>query len=169
LLPLFIGPALPPWGRSGTLLRFRGYSVYLGLGQSHTSPPSSAEKLLPSVGVVLVWVAGPSLEGGQVAVLRLHAATTGHVTKAPYSFLRGVYVRQGTKHVRARRKRPNFGEPRNGEVRRIYIPRTPVNRGKNKGRGLCYAPVLRKNKVALWCCAFSGGSLVYLEEPHLLL
>ena len=30
-------------------------------------------------------VAGPSLEGGQVAVLRLHAASVGHVTEAAYS------------------------------------------------------------------------------------
>jgi hypothetical protein len=32
-----------------------------------------------------------------VAVLRLHAASTGHVTKASYSYVRGVYVRWGTK------------------------------------------------------------------------
>jgi len=31
-----------------------------------------------------------------VAVLRLHAATAGHVTKAPYSCLREDYVRWGT-------------------------------------------------------------------------
>jgi hypothetical protein len=40
-----------------------------------------------------------------VAVLRLHAASTGHVTKAAYSYVRGMYVRQGTKHVRAPKKR----------------------------------------------------------------
>src|SRR5215212_10350200 len=50
-------------------------------------------------------VATPDLEGGQVAVLRLHAASAGHVTKAAYSCLRGVYVRQGTKHGRVPRKR----------------------------------------------------------------
>jgi hypothetical protein len=50
-------------------------------------------------------VAGPSLEGGQVAVLRLHVASAGHVTKSAYACVRRVYVRQGTKHVRAPRKR----------------------------------------------------------------
>jgi hypothetical protein len=39
-------------------------------------------------------VAGPSLEGGQVAVLRLHAASTGHVTSAPYSCERGERITQ---------------------------------------------------------------------------
>jgi hypothetical protein len=34
-----------------------------------------------------------------VAVLRLHAASAGHVTKAAYSCLRGVYVRQSTKEA----------------------------------------------------------------------
>jgi hypothetical protein len=42
---------------------------------------------------------------GQVAVLRLHAATAGHVTKAAYACLKIVYVLQGTKHVRAPKKR----------------------------------------------------------------
>src|SRR5215213_3153022 len=34
---------------------------------------------------------------GQVAVLRLHAASASHVTDAAYSCLRGVYVLQSTK------------------------------------------------------------------------
>src|SRR5215213_2513876 len=42
---------------------------------------------------------------GQVAVLRLHAAPAGHVTKAAYACLKIVYVLQGTKHVRAPMKR----------------------------------------------------------------
>jgi hypothetical protein len=33
----------------------------------------------------------------------------------------------------------NFSELRKGEVRRITIPRTPLNRAKKKGRS-CYAP-----------------------------
>src|SRR5215217_3837179 len=45
-------------------------------------------------------VAIPGLEGGQVAVLRSHVASAGHVMNAAYSCLRRVYVRQGTKHVR---------------------------------------------------------------------
>jgi hypothetical protein len=62
-------------------------------------------------------VAIPGLEGGQVAVLRLHAATTGHVTMAAYSCLRGVYVRQGTKCLRALRSATNFGEHDTYELR----------------------------------------------------
>src|SRR5215217_7386035 len=50
-------------------------------------------------------VASPGLEGGQVAVLRPRAASIGHVTKAAYSSSNGMYVRHGTKHVRAPRKR----------------------------------------------------------------
>jgi hypothetical protein len=49
-------------------------------------------------------VADPDLGGGQVAVLRLHAASVGHATNAAYSCVRGMYVRQGTKQVRAPRK-----------------------------------------------------------------
>jgi hypothetical protein len=53
-------------------------------------------------------------------------------------------VRHGTKHLRAPRKRrtsensvcANFRECPKGEVRRISIPRTPVNKGMKKGRGM---------------------------------
>src|SRR5215213_6372646 len=75
---------------------------------------------------------------GWVAVLRPHAASAGHVTKATYSYLRGVYVRHGTKHVRAPRKRRTsenavkrkFAVFHKSEVqlRRILIPRTWVNK-----------------------------------------
>src|SRR5215204_7434876 len=73
---------------------------------------SSASFLFPLVNTVAspssrpwkgrgwVEVAGPGLEGRQVAVLHLHAASAGHVMNAAYSCLRRVYVRQGTKHVR---------------------------------------------------------------------
>src|SRR5215212_4293355 len=64
-----------------------------------------------------VEVAGPGLEGRQVAVLRLHAASAGHATKAAYSCLRAVYVRQGTKYERAPRKRPNFRDSPECELR----------------------------------------------------
>src|SRR5215216_6188817 len=65
--------------------------------------------LLGAEAVPLLWVgdgkvSSPSLEGGQVAVLRLHAASTGHVTKPAYSCVRGMYVRCGTKVVRVPRK-----------------------------------------------------------------
>src|SRR5215207_3492911 len=37
---------------------------------------------------------------------------------------------------------PNFGEPRRGEVRRISLPRTRVNKGKKKGRSVVAPPLL---------------------------
>ena len=42
-------------------------------------------------------VAVPGLEGRQVAVLHLHAASAGHVTSAAYYCVKEVSVRQGTK------------------------------------------------------------------------
>src|SRR5215203_906618 len=53
------------------------------------------------------------------------------VTVAPYSCLRGMYMRHGTKHVRAPKKRrtsknavnAKFAERGKGEVRRILLPR----------------------------------------------
>jgi hypothetical protein len=42
---------------------------------------------------------------GQVAVLRLRAASASNVTDAAYSCVREVYVLQGTKHSRVPRKR----------------------------------------------------------------
>jgi hypothetical protein len=53
-----------------------------------------------------------ALRGEQVAVLRLHATSAGHVTKAAYSCLRRVYVLHDTKET------PNFRE---------LLLRTPVN------------------------------------------
>src|SRR5215218_3673363 len=50
-------------------------------------------------------VASLGLEGEQVAVLCLHVASAGHVTKKSYSCVRRMYVRHGTKHVRAPKKR----------------------------------------------------------------
>src|SRR5215203_6221446 len=74
-----------------------------------------------------------ALEGGQVAVLRLHAASASHVTKASYSRLRGVYVRYGTKVRLFIKEAPNFFELRHRELRRIYLPRTSVNKGIKRG------------------------------------
>jgi hypothetical protein len=47
---------------------------------------------------------------------------------------------------------PNFRELRNGEVRRMPIPRTRVNKGKREGRGCYYAPALcsHMKDVAFW-------------------
>jgi hypothetical protein len=49
--------------------------------------------------------------------------------KAAYSYLRLMYMRHGTKHVRAPRA-PNFVERRKTEVQllRIHLPRTRLNR-----------------------------------------
>src|SRR5215213_4688968 len=49
-------------------------------------------------------VAVPGLGRGQLPVLRLHAASAGYVTKAPYSCLRRVYVLHGTKFSTSPRK-----------------------------------------------------------------
>ena len=40
----------------------------------------------------------------------------------------------------------NFGESLTGEVLRILLPRTWVNKGMNKGRGCYYAPALVRAK-----------------------
>jgi hypothetical protein len=56
-----------------------------------------------------------------VAVLRLHMATTGHITNAAYSCMRKGYVLQSTKEAL------NCVELRVCELRRIPLPRTLVN------------------------------------------
>jgi hypothetical protein len=84
----------------------------------HTS--SLAELLVRGVRAtrqVVSWVAGPGIEGGQVAVLRLHVASAGHATRVAYTCERGVYVRYGTKTRQSTKKAPNFRELRLGEVR----------------------------------------------------
>jgi hypothetical protein len=68
--------------------------------------------------------------------------------------------------------RPNFRESPKGEVRRIPLLRTRVNKGENRRRrsGAYRRPRSSATIGALECCWFSSGSLVvYLEEPHLLL
>jgi hypothetical protein len=44
---------------------------------------------------------------------------------------------------------PNFGELRKNEVRRISIPRTPVNKGRKKGRSCDSAPIPGRNATSL--------------------
>src|SRR5215204_7049624 len=78
--------------------------------------PFLAPQPLPRRGVPARWqvaggVASPGLRGGQVAVLRLHVASAGHVTRSPYSCLRRMHMRQGTKEAL------NFGELCQYEVR----------------------------------------------------
>src|SRR5829696_4746435 len=65
-------------------------------------------------------VADPGLEGGQVAVLRLHAASSRRVTFAAYS----------------RKGAPSRARIALREVRRTPLLRTPVNKGNRKDRGV---------------------------------
>jgi hypothetical protein len=68
-----------------------------------------------------------------VAVLRLHAASAGHVTKAAYSCLRGVYVRYVTKCARTPRdgrtsenaQNANFAKTEFSEVRKESVKDSP--------------------------------------------
>src|SRR5918995_6297890 len=75
------------------------------------STPSLAEEPAGRsclAGQVVSRVASPNLGGGQVAVLRLRAASSRHVTSAAYSCLRGVYVPRSTKCCEAQ-CRPSRG------------------------------------------------------------
>src|SRR5215210_1458782 len=89
-------------------------------------------------------VATPDLEGGQVAVLRLHAASASHVTKVAYSrlgeILGEMYVLYGTKHA--------------PEVRRITLPRTSVNKPSR---------AMRQGSV----CGMLGGASRFLYPPRM--
>src|SRR5215208_4847852 len=57
----------------------------------------------------------------------LAAPRRQHIASAPYSCERESYVRQSTKRA------PNFLELCARELRRIPLPRTPANTGKNEG------------------------------------
>jgi hypothetical protein len=65
-------------------------------------------------------------------VLRLHVASAGHVTREAYSWIREVYVLQRSMCSRAPRKRSNFLELRDGEVRRNRLKRTSEKAQKAK-------------------------------------
>ena len=54
----------------------------------------------------------------------------------------------------------NFLELRKGEVRRILLPRTPVNMGVRKGRGFLRTPALTSSSRSLSVCV-SLAPLVY--------
>jgi hypothetical protein len=71
-------------------------------------------------------VAVPGLGKDQVAVLRLHVASSGHTTKAAYSCMSKEYVLQRSMCSIAPKKRTNFGELRNHEGRRIPFLRIPL-------------------------------------------
>ena len=110
---------------------FMGFRTVLTSATGAVSFGTAASWLIASSFLSVWWqgesvfrVAGPSLEGGQVAVLRLHAASTGHVTAAAYSCERGERITQLQYFLQLF---ANFGELRHYEVRRIPLPRTPVN------------------------------------------
>src|SRR5215211_5170339 len=78
-------------------------------------------------------VAGPSLGGRQVAVLRLHAASAVRVTNAAYSWVRKRYVLKSTMCLIAQRKHPKLRERRTAEVQ---LQRTLRLRSSQKIPGL---------------------------------
>src|SRR5215207_9250346 len=137
---------------------------------------SSASFLFPLVNTVAspssrpwkgrgwVEVAGPGLEGRQVAVLHLHAASAGHVMNAAYSCLRRVYVRQGTKHVRYQGS---------AELPRMPRIRTSPKRSSKKfGRVLCALTHIQSPQTRV-CCIHRVAQLTPRERagslPALLL
>src|SRR4051794_7273901 len=77
-----------------------GTSLVAGTARGFAPLPAF---LLGAEAVPLLWVgdgkvASPSLEGGQVAVLRLHMASARQVMYALYACAMGMYVSQGTKY-----------------------------------------------------------------------
>src|SRR5215208_1696053 len=67
-------------------------------------------------------VAGPDLEGRQVTVLRLHAASM------PRNAGSILLAKEQVCAPQHKNKHPKVVERRLGEVRGIVLPRTPVNR-----------------------------------------
>ena len=71
--------------------------LFIDRGSPTSSFPPAAtfgQALVPRGAGRWGWVAGPGLEGGQVAVLRLHVASSYHVTAAAYSYERGERITQ---------------------------------------------------------------------------
>ena len=68
------------------------------------------------------------------ASLPLSQRRSASACEESYTCERGVYMRHVTKHVRAPRKAPNFLELRKGEVRRIPLLRTRVNKDEKRSR-----------------------------------
>src|SRR5215217_646947 len=111
--------------------------------------------LLGAEAVPLLWVgdgkvASPSLEGGQVAVLRLHAASARPRNEASILLCEGDVCALWHKGRQSTKEAPNFRESPKGEVRRIpclrssVCPIVPVRRAYSMGStsvGTCnYGP-----------------------------
>ena len=71
--------------------------------------------------------------------MRRTPSTEAHLELAPLMFPRGCRILPG-KHLDKYSGGANFSELRRGEVRRIPLPRTPVNKGMKKGRGVVPQP-----------------------------
>jgi hypothetical protein len=69
-----------------------------------------------------------------VAVLRLHVALSWPRNEGSLLLCEGSVCALGHKARQSTKEAPNFRECPKGEVRRISIPRTQVNKGKRKGR-----------------------------------
>src|SRR5215208_642918 len=98
-----------------------GTSLVAGTARGFAPLPAF---LLGAEAVPLLWVgdgkvASPSLGGGQVADLRLHAASAAHVTKAAYSWLRTKYVLQSTKEVPELRRTPFWRSSHTGDSQKL--------------------------------------------------
>jgi hypothetical protein len=119
--------APPPFGSPATSLLERplGFAPPPRDGVAFLAAP---ECLRVSTG----GVAGPGLGGGQVTVLRLHAAVCWLRNDCTILAERSERITQlqYLLHLSLR-----TSENRQCEVRRIHIPRTRVNKGKRKGRG----------------------------------
>jgi hypothetical protein len=75
-----------------------------------------------------------------VAVLRLHVALSWPRNEASILLCEGSVCALGHKARQSTKEAPNFREYPKGEVRRIHIPRTRVNKGKKKGRSVMLHP-----------------------------
>src|SRR5215203_850434 len=83
-------------------------------------------------------VAGPGLEGGQVATLPLHVASVVPRDECSILASEGNVCAPWHKPRQNTKNAPNFLELRKGEVRRITLPRTWVNSSPR-----CFATSLR--------------------------
>ena len=101
-----------------------GASAYLWV--SHGNYP-----LLATQSAIGERVASPGLEGGQVAVLRLHVASSCHVTSAAYSCERGGRITQMQYLLQLF---ANFRELRQREVPRRPLSRSRVDKGKRRAK-----------------------------------
>src|SRR5215216_3264730 len=74
----------------------------------------------------------------QVAVLRLHAASTSHVTDAAYSWTRNKYVLQSTKKAPELRRTPSMRSSHSGHSWKLALADVTTGcRSPHPPRGAC--------------------------------